>query len=222
VNTSFYHIPAPKLTQGWVQKTAHLPEFGFWIKLYQGFTHERQIKPVQVRQFRDSLQLLRAAGKLHGLLGQFPYSFRFSEENLGFLAELSGQFADLPQAWEFRHRSWDQDAVYNFFRQQRLIWTNIDQPVISQSLPLTAQVTNPQTAYFRLHGRNYRSWFADDGRDARYDYCYGQAELQQIGQAIQKIRSLVKKIFVSGNNHYKGNAVGNLLELKKIIAAQEQ
>ena len=37
VNSTFYHVPAPELTQRWLDRTP--PEFLFSIKLYQKFTH---------------------------------------------------------------------------------------------------------------------------------------------------------------------------------------
>jgi uncharacterized protein YecE (DUF72 family) len=98
-----------------------------------------------------------------------------------------------------------------------MIWVNIDQPVISQSLPLTAVTTNPDVTYVRLHGRNYKTWFSDQGRDARYNYDYKALELNQIAETIKKLAQLAKKIFISGNNHYKGSAVKNLKELKALL-----
>ncbi len=98
-----------------------------------------------------------------------------------------------------------------------MIWVNIDQPVISQSLPLTSVLTNPETTYVRLHGRNYQSWFSNEGRDARYNYDYKALELNQIAETIKKLAKLAKQIFVSGNNHYKGSAIKNLKELKKLM-----
>lgn len=118
---------------------------------------------------------------------------------------------------EFRHRSWDCVEVLEFFRASKLIFTNIDQPAVSLSLPLTAHASHPETAYVRLHGRNAANWFADAGRDARYDYLYSLSELGQIAEVIKKLQEQVKKIFVSGNNHYKGSAVRNLMQLKEML-----
>ena len=42
-------------------------------------------------------------------------------------------------------------------------------------------------------------------------------ELNQIAETIKKLAELAKKIFISGNNHYKGSAVKNLKELKQLL-----
>jgi uncharacterized protein YecE (DUF72 family) len=217
VNTTFYHIPSLKLTQGWVNKTESTPDFCFWIKVFQNFTHKRELIPDELNAFIRSCQPLIQSDKLAGFLAQFPYSFKLSSENLDFLNSLQSGFHPHPFAVEFRHNSWNREEIFDFFKKKNLIWVNIDQPVISQSLPLTSEVTQPETSYVRLHGRNYQSWFSNQGRDARYDYSYSTAELNKIAEKIRKLKDLAKKIFISGNNHYKGQAVRNLKELKQII-----
>jgi uncharacterized protein YecE (DUF72 family) len=222
VNTSFYRVPAPSLTRGWVSKTAACPDFYFWIKLHQSFTHERILEQPLIADFHACLQPLAEAGKLAGLLAQFPYSFKFATANLAFLQDLAGHFNGYPLAVEFRHQSWLADEVLAFFKKNGLIWANIDQPQISASLPLTALVTGRETAYLRLHGRNYKDWFSGQGRDARYDYCYSASELGRLAEVVARLKEQARKIFVAGNNHYKGAAVKNLLQLKEILLKRQQ
>jgi len=217
VNTSFYHIPSQKLTSGWVQKTRDREHFKFWVKVYQNFTHKLTLVKDEVEPFKKSLEPLVKASKLEGLLAQFPYSFKFNPDNLNYLLTLPRAFGEFPLAIEFRHNSWNRREVFDALRENHMIWVNIDQPVISQSLPLTASVTDEGVSYVRLHGRNYQSWFSDEGRDARYDYDYRALELNQIAETVKKLAQLAKKIFISGNNHYKGSAVKNLKELKKLL-----
>jgi uncharacterized protein YecE (DUF72 family) len=222
VNTSFYRVPAPALTSGWIEKTAACPDFAFWIKLHQSFTHERKLDKLLIESFHACLRPLTAAGKLAGLLAQFPYSFKAEPLNLAFLQDLAGHFSAYPLAVEFRHQSWLEDGVLAFFRENSLIWANIDQPLVSASLPLTALVTGRDTAYLRLHGRNARDWFSGQGRDARYDYSYSTVELGRLAEVVMRLKEQAKKVFVSGNNHYKGSAVKNLLQLKEILLKRRQ
>jgi uncharacterized protein YecE (DUF72 family) len=217
VNTSFYRVPSLKLTRGWADKTAAFPDFSFWLKLHQSFTHERMLDELMISGFRDCLRPLDEAGKLAGLLAQFPYSFKLEPASMSFLRDLAGRFSPYPLAVEFRHQSWLEDDVLAFFREHGLIWANIDQPQVSQSLPLTALVTARDTAYLRLHGRNARDWFSGQGRDARYDYSYSAAELGHLRDVVARLKEQAKKVFVSGNNHYKGSAVKNLLQLKETL-----
>lgn len=215
VNTSFYWIPTTKLTTGWVDRTAHLPNFNFWIKMYRKFTHDRSVSREEVAAFKSSLEPVNKAGKLSGLLVQFPYSFKLNTGHLNYVLALAGIFSEYPLAIEFRHRSWNRTELFDVFRQKKLIWVNIDQPEVSLNLPLTAVMTHPDVSYFRLHGRNRETWFAGQGRDARYNYDYNAAELDQVVRMITELANKAKKVFVSGNNHYKGMAVKNLQELKK-------
>ena len=222
VNTSFYRVPSPALTQGWIGKTAAFPGFCFWIKLHQSFTHERQLEKPVIDGFHSCLGPLEEAGKLSGLLAQFPYSFKRDPANLSYLEDLAGHFRRWPLAVEFRHQSWLEDDVLAFFKDKGMIWTNIDQPQVSQSLVLTALTTARDTAYLRLHGRNYQNWFSGQGRDARYDYSYSASELGRLAEVVARLREQAKKVFISGNNHYKGAAVKNLLQLKEILLRRAQ
>lgn len=217
VNTSFYRIPGTRLTQGWVDKTTGFPGFRFWLKLHQSFTHELRLERPMLEAFHDGLRPLQDAGKLAGVLAQFPYSFHREPASLAFLGDLADHFTGLPLAVEFRHQGWLTDEVLAFFRERGLIWANIDQPQVSRSLGLTALVTAQDTAYLRLHGRNATHWFSGQGRDARYDYSYSVVELGRLSEVVNRLKEQAKKVFVSGNNHYKGAAVKNLLQLKNIL-----
>ncbi len=217
VNTTFYRIPGERLSQGWVDKTTAFPGFRFWVKLHQSFTHERKLEPEGIAAFRAGLQPLARAGKLAGLLAQFPYSFHHGRESLAFLGDLAVHFSEWPLAVEFRHQDWLEEDVISFFRERGLVWANIDQPQVSRSLCLTALATSADTAYLRLHGRNAAAWFSGQGRDARYDYSYSASELGRLGEAVARLREQAKRVFVTGNNHYKGAAVRNLEQLKEIV-----
>jgi len=217
VNMTFYTIPPRSLVQGWVDKTRMCPDFSFWIKAHQSFTHERRAGNESTRRFQACLLPLRRSGRLAGLLFQFPYSFTFSSASFSYLQSLAGDFCEYPCAFEFRHRSWHHPDLLEYLGAVNGIWVNIDQPVISHSLPLTATRTHAEISYLRLHGRNYPSWFADRGRDERYNYDYSAGELQQLARTVLTLREKVQSLYISGNNHYKGNAVKNLLSLKELL-----
>lgn len=217
VNSSFYRVPTAKMAHGWAVKTAAFPGFRFWVKIHQSFTHELRLDRSVAESFRDGLRPLEEAGKLAGLLAQFPYSFHLQPDHLAYVGELAALFRPWPLAVEFRHQDWLEEEVVDRFRGNGWIWANIDQPQVSRSLGLTALATSPETAYLRLHGRNARDWFSGQGRDARYDYSYSAAELSRLGEVVARLREQARKVFVSGNNHYKGAAVKNLLQLKEIL-----
>lgn len=222
VNTSFYHIPSRQLTTGWVKKTEAVPGFSFWVKLHQGITHQRQASRDEINLFKAALTPLQEVGRLSGLLAQFPYSFKLNTGHLKYVLAVAQAFAGYRLAIEFRDNSWNREELFAVFREHGLIWVNIDQPQVSLNLPLTSVMTHPEVTYFRLHGRNDKTWFAEEGRDARYNYDYNSHELDEIGQKINQLVDLAKKIFISGNNHYKGSAVKNLVALKRLLLGEQQ
>ncbi|MEJ2111748.1 MAG: DUF72 domain-containing protein [Acidobacteriota bacterium] len=156
---------------------------------------------------------LADAGVLGALLLQFPWRLRYSPENLDYLGNLFRYLADFPLALEVRHGSWDKEPFYDFLRESTVALCNIDQPVIGDSLKPGARVTS-RLGYFRFHGRNYENWFKDGaGRDARYDYLYTKEEVHQLAQEILKVHAEAAETYVVTNNHFRGQALVNAMEI---------
>jgi uncharacterized protein YecE (DUF72 family) len=92
----------------------------------------------------------------------------------------------------------------------------IDQPLHAGSLSAVDRRTGP-VAYYRFHGRNYASWFAE-GRPTheRYNYLYDKAELEPwVGRIkVAAADAAVKAVVAITNNHYQGQAAVNALQLK--------
>ena len=79
-------------------RSARPPGFRFTVKLPAAATHERTRDPAVFEAFLDAVAPLEEAGKLHGFLAQFPYSFRPGEEShahLRFLRDTLGAAAAL-------------------------------------------------------------------------------------------------------------------------------
>jgi uncharacterized protein YecE (DUF72 family) len=70
----------------------------------------------------------------------------------------------------------------------------------------------------RLHGRNYQNWFRDQApRDDRYNYLYSLDELDPWIDRIKEIAAHTKETYVITNNHFRGKAVVNAVEIKAAI-----
>lgn len=219
INSTFYRPASPFMSYNWIKKVKDNPNFLFSAKLHQAFTHGKEgFTEYDVSSFKNGLEPLLRAGKLAALLFQFPWSYKrnfTAEEHLKKLFEI---FSDFPVAIEVRHSSWMNDSFFNLLEEFRVIFCNIDQPVFSSSIKPTDIVTNNQIGYFRLHGRNYRSWFKEDaGRDERYDYLYSKDELEELIKKIKSISEKTKKTIVVTNNHYRGQAFTNALQIKSFI-----
>ncbi len=215
LNNTFYRPPTPQMGRSWVKRVQSNPNFRFTAKLYRNFTHERQaLTEGDEALFKSGLAPLAETQRLGALLLQFPYSFHNKEENLAYLKALAEKFKEYPLVLEVRHASWDRSSAYQFLRETGIGFCNIDQPQVSYSMGATKKVTS-QVGYLRLHGRNVKEWFREGaGRDARYDYLYNEFELFELAERIRQISREAEEVYVITNNHYRGKAVCNALEIK--------
>lgn len=217
INVTFYRPVAPRLAERWLDAVAEAPDFRFTAKLWQEFTHERRLWALELTQFREGLQPLLAAGRLGVLLAQFPYSFHNTEENRAYLVELKGALAEFPLAVEVRHRSWQLKEVREFLKDAGLEFCNIDQPLVSYPLGATRWVTGSR-GYLRCHGRRREAWFEfGEDRQARYDYDYAPEELEDLAARARELLSQAPEVYVIFNNHPRGQAVANALELSHLL-----
>jgi uncharacterized protein YecE (DUF72 family) len=223
VNSTFYRLPAIAAALSWVKKLSPFPEFRLSVKLHQMFTHTRKdFTPKDVENFKLGISPLVAARRLAALLLQFPWSFANTEAHRDYLAGLFAMFTEYPLALEVRHSSWDEPGFFKMLREAKVAFCNIDQPVIGASLPPSAIVTNPEFAYVRLHGRNYRDWFRSEaGRDDRYNYLYAPDELEGWIQKIKELGKDSDRIYVITNNHYRGQAMANALQIKNMVSGEK-
>ena len=217
LNTTFYRPPYRKMTTSWAKRTDHNPGFKFTAKLWRGFTHERGTATMKdVAAFKEGLEPLVEADKLGALLLQFPWSFKNDPENLRYLIKVMETFRQYPLALEVRHSSWDTAEIYQLLQERMVGFCNIDQPLFYRSLKPTSRVTS-SVGYIRLHGQNYQDWFREDaGRDERYNYLYSMEELKPWADKIREIAEKSRDTFVITNNHYRGQAVCNALQLRNL------
>jgi uncharacterized protein YecE (DUF72 family) len=221
INSTFYRVPAPETCRRWAERVAHHGRFLFTAKAHQALTHGPSDHPTEVDAMRRALEPLAAAGRLGCVLLQFPWSFRFEPAARRRIDSLVPALAPLPLAVEVRHASWDTDAADSFLAAHDVAVCGIDQPVIGESRPPFRYRAGPAGAYFRLHGRNYRNWFAEDaGRDARYDYLYSAAELSPWADVIRRAATASTRVFVVLNNHFRGQAPANAFELSAALTGQ--
>ncbi|HEY2960971.1 MAG TPA: DUF72 domain-containing protein [Pyrinomonadaceae bacterium] len=221
INSSFYRPPTASTTKAWAQRVAANKEFTFTAKLHRLFTHERgKATAADEKEFHEGMAPLLKAGKLGALLLQFPWSFKNTVEDRVYLAELLEKFQDYPLVLEVRHASWNTPAMYEWLQERGVGICNIDQPVFSKSIRPAALTTSP-VGYVRLHGRNYQNWFREKApRDERYNYLYSFDELDPWLKRIQEVAKQTRETYVITNNHFRGQAVVNAVEIKAALKEQ--
>jgi uncharacterized protein YecE (DUF72 family) len=223
VNSTFYRPAPPAMVRSWLKKIEDRPDFLLSLKLYQAFTHAREgFSGKDVDDVRQAADLVRLQGRLAALLVQFPWSFRNSPENAEYLRRLLALFDGYPLAVEVRHASWDTPAFYELLSAHRAAFCNIDQPLFDASIKPSAVSTTADFAYVRLHGRNYGNWFREGaGRDDRYDYLYAANELEEWVARIKSLGSKTGRVYVITNNHYRGQALANALQIRNMISGEK-
>jgi uncharacterized protein YecE (DUF72 family) len=224
INTSFYQPLKPETARQWVDLVSGNRNFVFAAKLWQRFTHDIAFTTSgsaaeDERAVRAGFDVLRTAAKLGAVLLQFPFSFHRTKENMAYLSAVLLRFRDYPLVVEVRHDTWNAQETLVLLHEHGAGICNIDQPIIGRSLAPSAQATSP-VGYVRLHGRRYDTWFTDDENvpsHERYNYLYSQEELQPWIARVRKVSEHTQRSFVITNNHFRGKAVVNALQLISIL-----
>ena len=224
VNSSFYRPPDARMVTRWIQQT---PDgFRFAVKLWQKFTHPRMFEAAtgeaavisqnDITLFQRGIEPLVKCGKLGVLLAQFPPSFKNDEDGQRMIVAVMNAFSNYRLAVELRHRSWSDDpATASLLMRNNVAWVQIDEPKFGSSvaseLPGTADI-----AYFRFHGRNAGDWWGGDN-ERRYKYLYSEEEIGALSQKVIAAAQRVKLVFAFFNNHWKGWAPRNAVDMVKSL-----
>ena len=179
--------------------------------------------------FLDALEPLRAAGKLGGVLLQYPRWFLPTPENKDYLAESAARLAGTPGAVELRNRYWYGGAdgsgkatqwTLDMLRDLGLTYVMVDGPQgLESSVPPVAAVTTPALAMVRLHGRRAATWEAAKVSTVeRYRYLYSPEELEAWVPRIDEASAQARRTTVFLNNCYGNYGTTNARELLARLA----
>jgi len=222
INSSFYRPFTVSTAKSWVSRVAEARDFMFTAKLHRVFTHERgKATAEDESQVREGMDVLATVGKLGAVLLQFPWSFKNTDDERVYLSKLLDRFKDYPLVLEIRHSSWNNPQIYEWLEELDVGICNVDQPLFKKSIK-PAELTTSPIGYVRLHGRNYQDWFREKApRDDRYNYLYSIDELEPWITRIKEIAAKTKESYVITNNHFRGQAVVNALEIKATLSEEK-
>jgi len=225
INTTFYQSIRPEIARLWIRKVSHNPKFMFTAKLGRQFTHDRIMHSADVSQFKEGLWPMLRARKLGCLLMQFPWTFRYTQENREHLIALRRAFHEFPLVAEMRHSSWMHEEALGTLIDYRVGFANIDQAPYTKAMPPASHLTSA-VGYVRLHGRNPRDWQREFGRTikpaAAHDYLYPREELLEWKPRIDHLQQHAAATFVFANNDVGGKSVVNALELAMMLGDQRR
>lgn len=253
IDSTYYAIPRREYAEAWARRTPD--RFIFHVKAYGLMTgHEVDVRSLapeladfphtvergRVRGahpdmvdasfdlFLDAIDPLRAAGKLGGVLMQFPPYFTATTKDnerrgLEYLEYVTGRLDGYRTLVEFRHPSWvDErhlDRTLAFLRERGLSYVSVDSPQFPSGAtmpPLSLATTD--WAYVRFHGRNTQTWYSTGGTAAdRFDYLYPTAELEEWAEPIRELATCADETFVMFNNNKYDYAQRNAAEIATIL-----
>lgn len=250
----FYAIPDRRVVENWARRTP--PGFVFHVKAFgmmtQHAAHERALHP-ELREyphevergrvkrpsqemvdlafdlFCDAIEPLEDAGKLGGILMQFPPFFNaldeaMLEENLAYLDYARTKLGKRRVFVEFRHPSWvdpqHSRQTMQFLSERDLTYVAVDAPQFPThtTMPPVVAATN-RIGYVRLHGRNRDTYFARNASAAdRFDYLYTAEELAEWEPRIRELAASTDVTYVMFNNCKADYAPRNARELTTILS----
>jgi len=209
INYTFYRMPSAATLEAMARQTP--PEFTFWVKVHQQFTHEHELGAA--KEFLDALVPLQSRGQLAGVLLQYPQSFHRTVANRRTLQGALDAFASMPAAVEFRHGSWDHPATFEGLQERGVTLVVPNVPDIASLFRPKALLTS-RTGYLRLHSRASAQWYV--GAAERYDYSYRDEELKGLAADWIHLAEKADRIFVFFNNCRHGQAAKNARRFMEI------
>jgi len=214
INATYYTIPRLSTLESMAKKTGE--GFLFTVKANQRMTHNPKDNEQVFKVFREMLSPLVDKGKLGCVLAQFPYSFKFNHQNRIYLETFKERLGNLPIVIEFRNAGWLRKDVFNWLRRNELGFCCVDEPRLPNLLPPIAEATS-KIAYVRFHGRNADKWWQHEHAYERYDYSYSPQELEEWLPNIRHLDQTAERTFVFANNHWQGQAVTTIRQLKMML-----
>ncbi|KXU83899.1 hypothetical protein CI15_25575 [Paraburkholderia monticola] len=176
------------------------------------------------RSYREALEPLRNAGKLGAVLFQFAPWLMCGPKGNAHVEECADRMQEYTVAVEFRNESWLNDRhafdTLELLRRRKLVHVIIDAPeTVTNRAHTLWQVTNPELAFVRLHGRDAEKWNATGAPTAagRFDYDYSDNELAQISGPIRDVSRRTAKTHVIFNNCREDQGQRNARTLMKIL-----
>lgn len=105
-------------------------------------------------------------------------------------------------------------------RERGFVNVFVDEPNTSaNSIPAVWEVTNPNLALMRLHGRNHETWNIKGATAAssRFNYDYNDEELGELAGKIIEIDKHVGRVHVVFNNNFEDQGQRNARTLISML-----
>ncbi|MEW6346602.1 MAG: DUF72 domain-containing protein [Paraburkholderia sp.] len=176
------------------------------------------------RRYLEALEPLRQTQRLGAVLFQFAPWITSAPQDRAHVEECAARMAGYTMAVEFRNKSWFDEShaasTLAFLRERQLAHVIVDAPPdVTNRVHTVWEVTHPQLAMVRLHGRNTETWNPGAGASAsdRFNYDYSEAELDELAGSIRTIATRAAKAHVIFNNCFEDQGQRNAKTLMNIL-----
>jgi uncharacterized protein YecE (DUF72 family) len=223
VNATYYALPRREAVENWLAQTP--ADFLFDIRLPRVISQgpAKAGKDGRLISFLlENLEPLIRAKRMGAFLMVLSPTFRPDNHRLEELDPLIERMRPHSLAVELRHAAWvakdSRASTLRFFRERKLTWVAVDMPPVEGSdlMPIVDEVTNPELAYLRLHGRNLK-WVKAKSAEERHRYLYGERELDEIVRRIKALSGKARNVRIVANNHAEDFAPRTALALKELL-----
>lgn len=172
------------------------------------------------RRYRDAIQPLKDAGKLKAVHFQFAPWMAFHPENRVHIEECQRQLEGYRLAVEFRNKTWFEGRkaafTLDFERERGMVNVIADEPRgTSNAIPMVWEVTVPELAIVRLHGRNHATWNTKSAASSeRFNYDYSDEELEEFAGKITDLPAELTQVIFNNNFEDQGQRNARTLSEK--------
>jgi uncharacterized protein YecE (DUF72 family) len=111
--------------------------------------------------------------------------------------------------------------VFAFEREHDLAHVVVDEPQgFASSIPALWEVTSPEVAVVRLHGRNRETWEKKGlvSSAERFNYLYSGQELEALAQPVERLAAKAAQVHVLFNNNFGHYAQKNAAEFRQLLS----
>lgn len=232
VNATFYALPRAGTVQAWADRTPDDFRFHVKAhQVISGHASDPARLPPPLRELpfqadgrgrirRPSRELRDAVtdalveavaplgSKLGAILLQLPPHVAAGADAREEVARIIDRIHPLRTAVEFRNASWadpgEREAAAEMLAARDAAWVCVDAPRIDvpSAMPPIVEVTCPELAYLRLHGRNAATWQGSRTVAERFDWQYSDEELGEWLDPVLDMAGQAQEVAVVFNNNH--------------------
>jgi len=232
VNATFYALPRAGTVQAWADRTPDDFRFHVKAhQVISGHASDPARLPPPLRELpfqadrrgrirrpsrelRDAVTdaLVEAVAplgpKLGAILLQLPPHVAAGADAREEIARIIERIHPLRTAVEFRNASWadpgEREAAVEMLAARDAAWVCVDAPRIDvpSAMPPIVEVTCPELAYLRLHGRNAATWQGSRTVAERFDWQYSDEELGEWLDPVLDMAGRAQEVAVVFNNNH--------------------